>query len=118
VSQDSAKNIIKKKTGSAEVVFSESTKEAENIAYQKLMGDQIHGKVRGLGRGVSVKDLRNLRYQAESPMVLKLLNKVQTLENKLDVLNAKYSAQASANLHDLVSNPSYIEFLKFSGVNI
>ena len=82
------------------------------------MGDRSHGKARGLGRGVSVRDLRNLRYQAESPIVLKLVNKVQTLENKLDVLNAKYSAQASANLHDLVSNPSYIEFLKFSGVNV
>ena len=60
----------------------------------------------------------NLRYQAESPIVLKLLNKVQTLENKLDVLNAKYGAQVLANLHDLVSNPSYIELLKFSSVNI
>jgi len=82
------------------------------------MGDQSHGKVRGLGRVVSVRDLCNLCYEAKSPIVLKLLNKVQTLENKLDVLNAKYGAQALANLHDLVSNPSYIEFLKFSSVNI
>ena len=64
MSQDSAKNIIKKKTGSTEVVFSESTKEVEDITYRKLMGDQTHGKARGLGRGVSVRDLRNLRYQA------------------------------------------------------
>ena len=77
------------------------------------MGNQIHGKARGLGCGVSLRELRNLHYQAESPIVLKLLNKVQTLENKLDVLNAKYGAQALANLHDLVSSPSYIEILKF-----
>ena len=70
------------------------------------MADRIHGKARGLGHGVLVRYLSNLRYQANSPIVLKLLNKVQTLENKLDVLNAKYSAQASANLHDLVSNTS------------
>ena len=33
-SQDLAKIIIKKKTGSAEVVFSKSTKQAKNISYQ------------------------------------------------------------------------------------
>ena len=87
MSQDSAKNLIKKTTRSTEVVFSESTKEVEDIAYRKLMGDQSHGKARGLGRGVSVRDLRNLHYQAESPIVLKLLNKVQTLENKLDAVS-------------------------------
>ena len=67
------------------------------------MGAETQGKVWGLGRGVSPRDLRNLRYSAESQIVLKLLNKVQTLENQLEVLNAKVGAQALATLHDLVS---------------
>ena len=56
-----------------------------------------------MGRGVSARDLRNLRDPAESSIVLKLLNKVPTMENQLEVLNAKVGAQALATLHDLVS---------------
>ena len=67
------------------------------------MGPETQGKVWGLGRGMSARDLRNLRYPAESPIVFKLLNKVQTLENQLEVLNAKVGAQALATPHDLVS---------------
>ena len=67
------------------------------------MGAETQGKVWGLGPGVSARDLRNLRYPAESPIVLKLLNKVQTLENHLEVLNAKVGAQALATPHHLVS---------------
>ena len=94
--QDTAKNIIKKKTGSSEVVFSESTFQAEDIAYRKLMGSESHGKVWGLGRGVTARDMRNLRHQAESPLIMKLMKKMQNLENQVDVLNAELATQASA----------------------
>ena len=63
------------------------------------MGAETQEKVWGLGRGVFPRDLRNLRYSAESPIVLKLLNKVQTLENQLEVLNAKVGAQAVSYTH-------------------
>jgi len=56
-----------------------------------------------LGHGISARDLRNLCYPAESSIVLKLLNKVQTMESQLEVLNAKVGTQALATLHDLVS---------------
>jgi len=68
--------------GSSEVVFSESTVQAEDIAYRKLMGSESHGKVRGLGRGVSARDIHNQRHQAESPLVPRLLKKCKSWRMK------------------------------------
>jgi len=39
------------------------------------MGSESHGKVRGLGRGVTAIDMHNMRHQAESPLIMKLMKK-------------------------------------------
>ena len=60
------------------------------------MGSESHGKVWGLGRGVTARDMCNLHHQAESPLIMKLMKKLQNLENQVDVLNAELATQASA----------------------
>ena len=60
------------------------------------MGNESHGNVRGLGCGVTARDMRNLHHQAESPFIMRLLKKMQTLEKQVDVLNAKLGTQALA----------------------
>jgi len=80
------------------------------------MGSESHGKVWGLGRGVTARDMRNLRHQDESPLIMKLMKKMQNLENQVDVLNAKLATQASATQPEsvsiLISKTYYLPFCK------
>jgi len=79
------------------------------------MGSESHGKVKGLGRGVTTRDICNLCHQTESPLIMRLLKKMQNLENQVDVLTAKLGTQASATHPKLVSiyipKTCYLPFL-------
>jgi len=59
--------------------------------------------------------MRNLHHQAESPLNMRLLKKMQTFENRVDMLNAKLGVQASATQPELVSiltpKTCYLPFL-------
>ena len=75
----------------------------------------VLGKVRGLAYGVIARDTRNLCHQVESPLILRLLKEMQTLENQVDMLNVKLGKQASATQPELASimvpNTCYLPFL-------
>ncbi|KAJ8433077.1 hypothetical protein Cgig2_015440 [Carnegiea gigantea] len=50
---DIAVNIIKRKMGASEMVFSEARIPTETFAYHKLMGSESSGRLRGVGSGVT-----------------------------------------------------------------
>ena len=50
--------MIKEKTGSSKVKFSNETLKAGKSVYRKLMGNESHGKFIGFGSGMTTKDLR------------------------------------------------------------
>ncbi|KAJ8427893.1 hypothetical protein Cgig2_008511 [Carnegiea gigantea] len=59
--EDIAVDIVKRKTGASEVVFSEATVPIETFAYHKLMGPESSRRVRGVGSGVTSTQLNAKR---------------------------------------------------------
>jgi len=84
--------MIKQKTGSSEVNFSEATQKVEKSVYRKLMGDTNQGKVTGFGSVVRAKDLRNKHQNNESKFLVKVLHKMHSMQEQIDVLTSKVSA--------------------------
>ncbi|KAJ8432110.1 hypothetical protein Cgig2_010234 [Carnegiea gigantea] len=58
---DTALGIVKQKTGASNVVFSETTVQAETFTYRKLMRPKSGGRFRGVGYGVTSDQLRGKR---------------------------------------------------------
>ena len=102
--------MIKEKTGSSEVKFSEETSKVEKSVYRKLMGDETHGKLIGFGSGVTTKDLHVQHQKSESKLLVKVLNKMLTMQNQIDVLTAKVAAQSANSEPESVCNTSKYVF--------
>ena len=101
--------LIKEKTGSSEVKFSEETSKVEKSVYRKLMGDETHGKLIGFGSGVTAKDLRAKHQKSESKLLVKVLNKMLAMQNQIDVLTTKVAAQsANAELESVCKTSNYV----------
>lgn len=103
-------NMIKEKTGSSEVKFSEETLKVEKSVYRKLMGDETHGKLIGFGSGVTAKDLHTKQQKSESKLLVKVLNKMLAMQNQIDVLTAKVAAQSANSEPESVCNTSNYVF--------
>ncbi|KAJ8429710.1 hypothetical protein Cgig2_004885 [Carnegiea gigantea] len=56
-SRDIAVNIVKRKVGASEMVFSKAILPVETFAHSKLMGPESSGRVRGVGSGVTFNQL-------------------------------------------------------------
>ncbi|KAJ8439074.1 hypothetical protein Cgig2_018468 [Carnegiea gigantea] len=97
---DIAVDIVKRKTGASEVVFSEATMPAETLAYHKLMGPESSGRVRGVGSGVTSNQLianRNCQSGTEpsdSSIVSLLLKEVQSLRREVTYLKSQQNDDA------------------------
>ena len=102
--------MIKEKTGSSEVKFSEETSKVGKSVHRKLRGDETHGKLIGFGSGVTVKDLRAKHQKSESKLLVKVLNKMLAMQNQIDVLIAKVAAQSANSEPKSVCNTSNYVF--------
>ena len=102
--------LIKEKTGSSEVKFSDETSKVEKSVYRKLMGDETHGKLIGFGSGVTAKDLRAKHQNSESKLLVKVLNKMLAMQNQIDVLTAKVAAQSANSEPESVCKTSNYVF--------
>jgi len=94
--------MIKSKTGSSEDNFSKATRKVEKSVYRKLMGDESHGKVIGFGSGVRAKDLHTKHLHNESKLLVKVLHKMHSMQEQIDVLTSKVDTQATNSPHELV----------------
>ena len=102
--------MIKEKTGSSEFKFSEETLKVEKSVYRKLIGDESHGKLIGFSSGVTTKDLCAKHQKNESKLLVKVLNRMLTMQNQIDVLAAKVAAQATKFQPESVRNTSKYVF--------
>ena len=102
--------MIKEKTGSSEVKLSKETSKVEKSVYRKLMGDETHGNLIGFSSGVTIKDLHAKHQKSESKLLVKVLNKMLTMQNQIDVLTARVAAQAANSELESVCNTSKYVF--------
>ncbi|KAJ8423241.1 hypothetical protein Cgig2_030094 [Carnegiea gigantea] len=97
---DIAVDIVKRKTGASEVVFSEAIVLIETFAYHKLMGPESSGRVRGNGSGVTSTQLnakRNCQSRikpSDSSIVSLLLKEVQSLHQEVTYLKSQRTDDA------------------------
>ena len=86
------------------------TKKCAISVYRKLIGDETHGKLIGFGSGVTTKDLRAKHQKSESKLLVKVLNKMLTMQNQIDVLTTKVASQGTNSQPESVRNTSKYVF--------
>ena len=86
--------MTKEKTGSSKVRFPKESLKVEKSVYYKLIGDESHGNVAGFGRGMIAKNLYAKHKKSESKLLVKVLNKMMSVQKQIDVLTAKVATQA------------------------
>ena len=66
------------------------------------MGDENHRKLIGFDSGMTTKDLCAKHQKGEYKLLVKVLNKMLTMQNQIDVLTANVATQATNSQPELI----------------